>query len=444
MAELERIVQSNIDLIWRQISTVDSIGRATLIDKCGGDRLSDLLSGARNLAKLLTAVRRALDSASGTLECQRINPIYVEAAHNALCTDIASGTAYGFTLFFVLAICTMAMVSLRASWLRNIVEEKVYHDESEVAENMILDEHEEYLAYISKYKHEWQEYRGFDSSTLGRRSEEDSFYEDEGSEGSIYFEDSGRPSLSRFGDDGSRTDGEGYNGSDECSTGNAPASGKWVGLDTEVISGPLVKGPSIDDGAKCGVSIAADDISFPSLPVNHSDESSIDEDELFVLPSLLHPPPENPDFRDDDRQIHRKPSVKQTKIHDSGDMEEGKVRLNRGPGTPDDRYDTASGGENDSKEKKRKQGKATSKGIEVVLTGGRESDVENNALQNDAQAVDEAMPDSKNSDKSHLQRAQSAPKPSTSRMSRAQIKLLAKSFDRSRSRSRSNRSNGEC
>jgi hypothetical protein len=31
-----------------------------------------------------------------------------------------------------------------------------------VADNMIMDEHEEYLAYISKYKHEWQEYKGID------------------------------------------------------------------------------------------------------------------------------------------------------------------------------------------------------------------------------------------------------------------------------------------
>ena len=435
-------MQNNIDLIWRQISTVDSIGRATLIDKCGGDRLSDLLSGARNLAKLLTAVRRALDSASGTLECERINPIYVEAAHNALCTDVASGTSFGFTLFLVLAVCTMAMITLRASWLRVIVEEKVYHDESEVAENMILDEHEEYLAYISKYKHEWQEYRGIDSSSLGRRSGEESFYEEDGSEGSIYFEDgSGRPCFSRFGDDGSKTDGEGYNGSDECSTGEVPASGKWVvGLDTEVIPRSLARGPSIEDGAKCGVSVTTDDISFPSLPVNQSDESSIDEDELFLFPSLLHPPAANPDYGNDTRDF--KPSAKQRSAPENVPV--GDVESARGRGTPDDRYDAPSAGDiHKAKRKRSKSRSSSASGIEVVLAAeNNRSDDDRAASAKETGVLDETAPESARTQRSRLKRAQSAPKPTTPRMNRAHIKLLAKSFDRSRSRSRSNRSTG--
>jgi hypothetical protein len=42
-------------------------------------------------------------------------------------------------------------------------EDKVY-DENEAAENMVLDEHEEYLAYISKYKHEWEDYEGINAA----------------------------------------------------------------------------------------------------------------------------------------------------------------------------------------------------------------------------------------------------------------------------------------
>jgi len=66
----------------------------------------------------------------------------------------------------------MVMISLRAAWLQVISKEKVYHDEMDIAENMILDEHEEYLAYISRYKHEWEEYRGFDGNELASELKE--------------------------------------------------------------------------------------------------------------------------------------------------------------------------------------------------------------------------------------------------------------------------------
>jgi hypothetical protein len=360
------MVQDQIDLVWRQISEIDSIGRTKLVELCGGSRLQDLLSGARTLAKLLTAVRRSLDSATGSLQCDRMNPIYIQAAHNALCTNAASASAYGFVLFFALAIATMTMISLRASWLRNIVEEKVFHDEDEVAENMILDEHEEYLNYISKYKHEWQEYKGIENSTFGRRSDDGSF-DDEDSRGSIYFEGSAPRSSSRYGDDGSRTDGEGYNGSDECSVEGA--SGKLVGLDSGAVPtskapSPLVKvvarWPSVVKDVprqpRAGID-DIDDISFPSLPANKSgSSSSIDEIDKFVMPAPLLPPRENPDFRDDDQasieagKQQAAPDMTDLvtmKIFDKyvcetkrnqADQNESTVSP-RGPGTPNDRYD---------------------------------------------------------------------------------------------------------
>ena len=144
--EIESTVQDTIDVIWRQLSIVDKIGRAKVIEQCGGGaRLADVFTGARNLAKLLTTIRKSLGSASNSLECQRVNPIYTQIAHVTVCTDAASATAFGFLFFLILGIACMGMISLRASWLKNVEEEKVYHEENEIAENMILDEHEEYL-----------------------------------------------------------------------------------------------------------------------------------------------------------------------------------------------------------------------------------------------------------------------------------------------------------
>jgi hypothetical protein len=281
--DLEKMVQDSIDIIWRQISKVDSIGRAKLIEQCGGEEFIDLISGSRNLAKLLTVMRKALGSASGSLECGRINPLYTQAAHDSVCTDSAAAAAYGFIMFLILAISTMTMISLRASWLRNTEEEKVYHDESEVAENMILDEHEEYLNYISRYKHEWQEYRGFDNKSVAQS--EDSYGEEQ-SEGTIYFED-------EVGEGGSRTDGEGYNGSEEFSDDGSDITP--AGLKVELF--PSSKhAPFIDDGA----SYASDDISFPSLNGHQSDDNeSIGEEDLFKLPSPLLPPASNPEYEED-------------------------------------------------------------------------------------------------------------------------------------------------
>jgi hypothetical protein len=424
--------------VWRQISEIDSIGRTKLVELCGGTRLTDLLSGARTLAKLLTSVRRSLDSASGSLQCDRMNPIYIQAAHNALCTNAASASAYGFVLFFALAIATMTMISLRASWLRNIVEEKVFHDEDEVAENMILDEHEEYLNYISKYKHEWQEYKGFENSTFGRRSDDGSF-DEEDSRGSIYFEGSAPRSSSRYGDDGSRTDGEGYNGSDECSVEGA--SGKLAGLDSRGIPTSKAPSPLVKDVGRWPSVVKdvprlppagiddIDDISFPSLPANKSgSSSSIDEIDKFVMPTpLLLPPRENPDFRDDDQASIE--ADKQQAAPDMTDLEtmkifdkyvcetkcnqepdQNKVTVSpRGPGTPNDRYD-ATGSDDDKGDND-----VGVDEIEVTLSlfGAESKKSVGKSSREGKRSAKAALSGLSTSRGPNIYRAQSAPKPTT-------------------------------
>lgn len=245
--DLEGDVQAQIDTIWRQMSQVDSLGRAEVMELCGGqaEAFTDLLTGARNLAKLLTAIRRALDNTERSLKCTIVNPTYVQAAHEAVCTDTLTASVYGFIFFFVLSICVMVMISLRASWLRHTEEEKIYHDEDDVAENMILDEHEEYLAYISRFKHEWQEYEGFENEASAIDSNEDYLGEEEAS---------------------SR-----YSGSDE---------------EESTISDMDMRSPTTGQEAfqEDGASLVSADYSFPSL----SDQTkSHDEAHLAIPPPLL-------------------------------------------------------------------------------------------------------------------------------------------------------------
>jgi len=178
LVDLETQLQTAIDTIWRHISTVDSIGRSKLESACGNS-LEGQLQVARNLAKGLTAIRKALDSTVGSLQCDAVNPLYVRAIHDEMCTEAANGAAWGFFVFFTISIMTMMMISFRSTWYHELEEEKVY-DESDVAENMIVNEHEEYLDYIAKYMHEWQEYRGFNNGSLRDMVHED--HNDEGSE----------------------------------------------------------------------------------------------------------------------------------------------------------------------------------------------------------------------------------------------------------------------
>ena len=160
--EVEEDVQKIIDNIWNYILSVDAIGRDDIMSVCGSDSLSDALREAQDIARLLTSIRRALSAISSALQCEDIYPIYNGVLDDAVCTDLATSFSWSMFMFLLLGVSTMCMISLRASWRHKVGEDQIYN-EDEVAENMFLDEHEEYLHYISKYKHEWEEYGGINS-----------------------------------------------------------------------------------------------------------------------------------------------------------------------------------------------------------------------------------------------------------------------------------------
>lgn len=283
---LESGVQDHIDTIWRQMSQIDSMGRAMIIEKCGNaDTFSDMLTGARNLAKLLTAIRRSLSSTKRSLECSLINPIYTKAAHDTICTSALTASVTGFLIFLLIAICVMVMITLRASWLRHIEEEKVYHDEEEIAENMVLDEHEEYLAYISRYKHEWQEYGGFeDDSPMGS----DSYADGCSDEGSEY-------------EDGRRYNGS-YDGSEECS--------EISDSDLNSFEDERLSEAYQIHGTAEHATYVSDNISFPSLSGQKSEDDPhrLGGEDLFKVHPPLLPPPLNPELNQSTKTLYRRAS----------------------------------------------------------------------------------------------------------------------------------------
>lgn len=159
---VEKDVSRLIEDIGYYIASIDSAGREDLMNICGSDSLNTLVEESNEIAKLLSSVRRAVGVVADSLKCEEIHPIYAGAVEEAACKDLAVSFSWSMFMFLSLGVTTMCMVSLRASWRHKVGEEQIYN-EDEVAENMFLDEHEEYLYYISKYKHEWEEYAGINS-----------------------------------------------------------------------------------------------------------------------------------------------------------------------------------------------------------------------------------------------------------------------------------------
>jgi hypothetical protein len=259
--EFEENLQTAVDSIWHTISVADSVGREELSSKCGND-VEPLLDAARNLARSLTWTRKALISAIGSLKCGPIHEIYVEAIHQSFCQEGGEGVAWAFILFSVVGIGAMVMVSLRSSLYNHVGEEEVY-DENDEVDNMILNEHEEYLAYISKYKHEWEEYRGMNATEPFEQTE--SLGSTESVQSIVASE-----SWTERGDDDTGIEGDSWD-ADTDGYDLATSSSEYGSIE----------------------SCPTEDISFPSLA--GSDKSNSPEQggsrspAVFVPPSILGP-----------------------------------------------------------------------------------------------------------------------------------------------------------
>jgi len=306
ISDIKLETQGHIDNIWRQISKIDSVGRAVAIEKCGTNgEFLEMLSGARELAMILTGIRRTLSSLEELIGCSSIHPIYIEAAHDILCTQTLSASGYGFITFLIMWVCVMAMISLRASWLRSTEEDKIYHDETDVAENMVVDEHEEYLAYISRYKHEWQEYEGIEEDSSPRSSE---FH------GSQHTNPEDHDQQYYYGDDEDDYGDDQVSKSDQSTLGSASLYTENESQPTQPPEEPPIiyqrqlTTHELMDHHEDGLTRASSEISFASL------SSELKTDVLNLGNLLTMPPPTNPEFSneeedddDDDEEEQRLP-----------------------------------------------------------------------------------------------------------------------------------------
>ena len=114
---LESLVVENVNKVQEKIDQAHAIGSSILSQKCGaGNQIDAFFSGAEGLEGHLRTVMFSLRNAIHTLECPKINALYASAVEDSVCTEVASANASGFVLFFIVGICNMVMISLRASW----------------------------------------------------------------------------------------------------------------------------------------------------------------------------------------------------------------------------------------------------------------------------------------------------------------------------------------
>ncbi len=95
----------------------DDLGLEFIERECGrGNRVRPFFENLTMLNRKYADVNMAIKQGYDALSCPRVNSLYVEAVHEAFCTDFATANVNGLILLFTLSFSGMVLISLRASW----------------------------------------------------------------------------------------------------------------------------------------------------------------------------------------------------------------------------------------------------------------------------------------------------------------------------------------
>jgi len=114
---IQLLLQEALGTVEKQISfATDVLGLELIQTMCGGESVELFFNNLLQVNQQLQNVNKAIQQAYNALNCPRINTLYVDAVHNALCTDFATANTNGLLLLIVLSFCGMILITLRASW----------------------------------------------------------------------------------------------------------------------------------------------------------------------------------------------------------------------------------------------------------------------------------------------------------------------------------------
>lgn len=132
------------ELVRFTVSQADAVGRTEIADACGAidGETEAFLSDSSVIVSEITAVQASITETNTFFACENVGDAYDALINDSFCDVGASAFAWSFVFFLVAGVSTMSMISMRASWRHKDIEDKIF-DESEVAENMVVDEHEE-------------------------------------------------------------------------------------------------------------------------------------------------------------------------------------------------------------------------------------------------------------------------------------------------------------
>lgn len=100
--KLINVLNGNLDFIQKQ---------------CGSDGFTPFLVVARSMRENLQLLKSTVDEALNLVNCEDINRMYVNAVHDAGCTESPAAMYWIFVSLMVISVCGMTMISLRSAYL---------------------------------------------------------------------------------------------------------------------------------------------------------------------------------------------------------------------------------------------------------------------------------------------------------------------------------------
>jgi hypothetical protein len=117
LVALEKIIEEKGEMISTLSMQVGTISLDVLREECGADsQVDEFVSGISTLLWLFGSIRQSLGTTRTAMDCPGINRLYTRAFHESICTDVATASAAGFVLFFLVVISNMSLITLLASW----------------------------------------------------------------------------------------------------------------------------------------------------------------------------------------------------------------------------------------------------------------------------------------------------------------------------------------
>mmetsp|Transcript_13360 Transcript_13360/g.19105 ORF Transcript_13360/g.19105 Transcript_13360/m.19105 type:complete len:594 (+) Transcript_13360:176-1957(+) len=102
------------------VNEFDSFDIYNLSESCGSNELSTLTRLRSNLGQLMEYLVAASENSSNIhniLKCDRIVPIFIDAAHISMCSELPTSIVWLFSCLLIISVMGMLMITLRSAWL---------------------------------------------------------------------------------------------------------------------------------------------------------------------------------------------------------------------------------------------------------------------------------------------------------------------------------------